>query len=205
MDVGERIKKRRKELGLSADFVADKLNVSRSTIFRYEKGDIEKLPTSILEDISNILQTTPAFLMGWENEQKGIGIGHHQNVIGPAIKYVREFRKISILELSVATGYNQFTISGHENRTIPLDEIDIRKYAETLKVSPQIFFTIAEKLENGESITDDDVSGIISVNKDQGTKDDTHMVIAAHMDDNLSEEELQEVMDFINFVKSKRK
>lgn len=68
MDIGERIKLRRKELKLSADAVAEKLGVSRSTIFRYEKGDIEKLPTNILGDIAEILKTTPAFLMGWEDD-----------------------------------------------------------------------------------------------------------------------------------------
>ena len=46
MTTGERMKFRRKELGLSADEVAAALNVSRATIFRYEKGDIEKLPGS---------------------------------------------------------------------------------------------------------------------------------------------------------------
>lgn len=68
MDIGERMKLRRKELKLSADVVAEKLGVSRSTIFRYEKGDIEKLPTNILGDIAEILKTTPAFLMGWEDD-----------------------------------------------------------------------------------------------------------------------------------------
>lgn len=34
---GEQIKKRRKQLGMSADELAEKLGVSRSTIFRYEK------------------------------------------------------------------------------------------------------------------------------------------------------------------------
>ena len=67
MDIGERMKLRRKELKLSADVVAEKLGVSRSTIFRYEKGDIEKLPTNILDDIAEVLKTTPAFLMGWED------------------------------------------------------------------------------------------------------------------------------------------
>lgn len=71
MNIGERIKQRRKELNISADTVAEKLGVSRSTIFRYEKGDIEKLPTNILDDISSILNTTPAYLMGW-SENKDI-------------------------------------------------------------------------------------------------------------------------------------
>lgn len=70
MNVGNRIKKRRTELGLSVEDVAKMLNKNRATIYRYESNDIENLPLSILEPLSKILQTTPAFLMGWEiNDQ----------------------------------------------------------------------------------------------------------------------------------------
>jgi len=65
MTTGERMKHRRKELGLSAEYVADKLGVSPSTIYRYENGDIEKQPGDILEPLAKILKTTPSFLMGW--------------------------------------------------------------------------------------------------------------------------------------------
>ena len=64
MSIGKRIKERRKELGYNADYIAQKLGVSRSTVFRYEKGDIEKLPTEILEQLAVILNTTPGYLMG---------------------------------------------------------------------------------------------------------------------------------------------
>ena len=67
MNVGHRMKQRRKELKLSADVVAEKIGVNRSTVFRYEKGDIEKLPIEILEPLSEILRTTPQYLMGWDN------------------------------------------------------------------------------------------------------------------------------------------
>lgn len=43
-ETGEQMKKRRKQLNMSADELAEKLGVSRSTIFRYEKGDIGELP-----------------------------------------------------------------------------------------------------------------------------------------------------------------
>ena len=68
MTTGARIKARRKELGLSAEEIAKELSVSAATIYRYEKGDIEKLPGYILEPLSKILHTTPAYLMGWEDE-----------------------------------------------------------------------------------------------------------------------------------------
>lgn len=67
MNVGHRMKQRRKELRLSADDVAEKIGVNRSTVFRYEKGDIEKLPLEILEPLSEILRTTPQQLMGWDD------------------------------------------------------------------------------------------------------------------------------------------
>ena len=61
------MKARRKELGFSAEYVAEKLGVSPATIYRYEKGEIEKMPGNILEPISKILRTTPAYLMGWDD------------------------------------------------------------------------------------------------------------------------------------------
>lgn len=67
MNVGQRISTRRKELGLSADKVAAYLKKDRSTIYRYESNEIEKLPTSVLEPLAKVLQTTPAYLMGWTN------------------------------------------------------------------------------------------------------------------------------------------
>ena len=70
MSTGSRMKERRKALHISAETVADKLGVSPATIYRYEKGDIEKVPTTILEPLSKILQTTPEYLMGWSSRHE---------------------------------------------------------------------------------------------------------------------------------------
>lgn len=70
MTIGDRIKIRRKQLGMSAEELAQRLGKDRSTIYRYEKGDIENLPLDILEPIAEALDTTPQFLMGWENVKK---------------------------------------------------------------------------------------------------------------------------------------
>ena len=68
MTIGERIKQRRLELGLSADQVAEKLNVDRTTIFRYERGAISKVPTDTLAKLAQILYTSPTYLMGLSKE-----------------------------------------------------------------------------------------------------------------------------------------
>lgn len=70
MTVGERIKARRKEIGISADVLAERIGVSRSTIFRYENGSIEKLPLPSLEPIARALHTSVQYLMGWDDEAK---------------------------------------------------------------------------------------------------------------------------------------
>lgn len=68
MEVYERIKARRKEIGLSADDVAEALGVSRATVYRYESADIEKLPTTIIEPLAKVLKCSIAYLMGWEEK-----------------------------------------------------------------------------------------------------------------------------------------
>lgn len=68
MDVGKRIKERRIELNISVDELAKRLNKNRTTVYRYEKGDIENLPMDILGPLAKALNTTPAYLMGWDNK-----------------------------------------------------------------------------------------------------------------------------------------
>ena len=66
MTTGDLIKARRKEIAMSAERLAEKVGVSPATIYRYEKGDIEKVPVDVIKDIAKALNTTPAYLMGWE-------------------------------------------------------------------------------------------------------------------------------------------
>lgn len=68
MTVGERLKARRKELGLSAEKVAEKLGLSPSTIYRYENGEINQMGIDKLGPIAEAVRTTPAYLMGWEDD-----------------------------------------------------------------------------------------------------------------------------------------
>lgn len=68
MTIGERVKHRRLELGLSAEDVAEALGKNRATVYRYESNDIEKLPTTVLEPLAMVLRTTPAYLMGWTDD-----------------------------------------------------------------------------------------------------------------------------------------
>ena len=63
LTTGERIKARRKELGISADQLASRIGVSRATMFRYENGAIEKVPSYVLALIASALNIDPVYLL----------------------------------------------------------------------------------------------------------------------------------------------
>lgn len=71
MTAGDRIKIRRKELHLTVDDLAKRIKKNRATVYRYENGDIENMPVSVIEPLAAALETTPAYIAGW-TETKGI-------------------------------------------------------------------------------------------------------------------------------------
>lgn len=93
MTIGQRIKKRRNELGLSVDEVAKKLGKNRATVYRYEKDDIKDLPITVLEPLASVLETTPADLMGWEEPKPDIAIVSSDNEIIGIIEYMSPPKK----------------------------------------------------------------------------------------------------------------
>lgn len=68
MTVGDRIKLRRQELGFSQTEVADKIEVSKQTLYKYENNIVTNIPSNKIELLANLLNTTPSYLMGWNDE-----------------------------------------------------------------------------------------------------------------------------------------
>lgn len=64
MTTGEKIRTRRKQLGMSVDDLAAKLGKNRATIYRYENDAIE-MPATFLKPLADALDTTPGELMDW--------------------------------------------------------------------------------------------------------------------------------------------
>lgn len=67
MNIGHNLKKRRLTLGYTLEEVAKKVGTSKQTIHRYETGIIANIPSDKIEALAKVLQTTPAYLMGWED------------------------------------------------------------------------------------------------------------------------------------------
>lgn len=67
MDISKIIKNRRQELGLTLKDIAKALGIAESTVSRYESSDIQNMGIDKIEALSNILECSPAYLMGWED------------------------------------------------------------------------------------------------------------------------------------------
>lgn len=70
--IAKRLKECRELRGLSYQELADKTSVAKSTIQRYEKGFIKKVPVETVKIIANALNVDAGYLMGW-NDNKPTG------------------------------------------------------------------------------------------------------------------------------------
>ena len=66
MTVGERIRLRRKELKLTQDELGQRLGLKKSAVCRLEREE-NNITTDRIAKIAKALDTTPAFLMGWDD------------------------------------------------------------------------------------------------------------------------------------------
>lgn len=71
MTVGQRVKKLRIEKHLTQSELAEKLGYkSKTSVAHIENG--RDIPRSMVVTLSNVLNTTPAYLMGWEDEKAAL-------------------------------------------------------------------------------------------------------------------------------------
>ena len=66
--MAQRIKALRQEKGLTLEQVADIVGVGKSTVRKWETGMIANMRRDKIADLAKALGTTPAYLMGWKEE-----------------------------------------------------------------------------------------------------------------------------------------
>lgn len=64
MGIGTKMKALRKQQRISINELASVLSKDRTTIYRYENGDIENMPVSVLGPLAEALNTNPEYLLG---------------------------------------------------------------------------------------------------------------------------------------------
>lgn len=69
MTFGERLKELRKEKRMTLDEVAQSVGLTRTTIFRYEKGTIKNIPPDMIHRMAELFGVTQPYIMGWTDER----------------------------------------------------------------------------------------------------------------------------------------
>lgn len=64
-EIVDRIRSKREQLGYSYQDLAELTGMTKSTLQRYETGDIKNIPLSRIKILASALQTTPEWIMGW--------------------------------------------------------------------------------------------------------------------------------------------
>lgn len=131
MNIGDRIKARREELGLSQDELAKRMGyTSRSTINKVEKN-INDVTQSNVVKYAKALETTPSYLMGWEEPQPQIHIDYMNEDIanmivqlrseGTSLKVIQEYfllspqRREIVMNLVHSLLLDEHPEQGHED------------------------------------------------------------------------------------------
>lgn len=143
MTIGNRIRVRREELGLSQEELAHKLGYkSKASISKIELGERQLRQKNILA-IADALQTTPSYIMGWDNKKSENG---KLMTIGNRIRIRREELGLSQEELAHKLGYkSKVSICEIEKGRRQLRQKSIKAIADALQTTPSYIMGWEEK------------------------------------------------------------
>lgn len=90
MNIGKRIKSIRERLGMSQVDFADKINVSKQTLYKYENDIITNIPSDKIENIASLGNVSPAYIMGWVDDNGDSLIDYYDNTLNDAVSFLKK-------------------------------------------------------------------------------------------------------------------
>lgn len=129
MTIGKKIHERRKEIGISAEKLAEIIGVSPATIYRYENGDIGKIPADRLNEIAVALCTTHYELTGAYTYEELIDIG-----LAGAKTWANDFRFSKEQKEKLAEYMAEYTMRLKQTINVMADSAHLGEIALTPKL-----------------------------------------------------------------------
>lgn len=173
MNIGELIKKRRKELNLSLKDIAKKLNVSESSISRYENEEIKNMGIDKLILLSEILQIDIKELLNVINfSRKKKKATLKEIEIANKLKTLRTENKLSLKKVADFLNITSSTILKYENTditNIPIDNIN--KLAKIYKVTPSYILGLENYDKNDFHLSEEEKELILNLRKEKETNE----------------------------------
>jgi transcriptional regulator with XRE-family HTH domain len=118
--LGEKIREVRTALGFTQQEIAEKLDVKKQTIHKYENGTIKNIPLDKLEALASVLETSIEHLLGLNDksikdemdsgQDKNESISSTKNDLSNKIKLLLKDRHLTKYRLSVDTAIPASTI-----------------------------------------------------------------------------------------------
>ena len=121
MTKGQRIKNRREELGMGQTELAQKVGISKQSLYKYEKDIVTNIPSDIIEALARALDISPASLMGWKENNTDIKLEfekYYQNLHSQEsrlVAYLDAFAKLSSKSQDKVIDYMNYQIEKENN------------------------------------------------------------------------------------------
>ena len=146
LEIGKRIKTKREELGMTQEELGDKLSLNKSTIQRYETGQVKKIKLPVLQAMAEQLKVDPNWLALKSDNIEYISPALEPNATLLSKEHIH---LIPVFE-SVAAGFGAYA----DNRIVeymPLYIVSESEAENTIVVKVQ-GDSMYPKIENGDSI-----------------------------------------------------
>jgi len=125
MEMKDIIKRQREILNLTLEEIGNYVGVGKSTVKKWESGNIKNMRRDKIQKLAEILQLSPAYLMGWEN--KGYG---------SKLKNLREKNKLSIEDLANKISLPlEDLIKIENNEYVKLSDDNLSNLSKALNIS----------------------------------------------------------------------
>ena len=130
MEFNEIIKSRRLKLNKTLEDIAGICKVSKATVQRWESGEIKNVRRDKIANLAIALDTSPEFLLGWNNEVE------LKEGFSKRLDNALKAKGISQSELVKRTGIGKSTISQYLSGLYIAKQDNISKISKALDVSP---------------------------------------------------------------------
>jgi transcriptional regulator with XRE-family HTH domain len=89
MNIGDRIKNKRLKLDINQNDLAEKIGVSKQTLYKYENSIVTNIPSDKIELLAQYLHCSPEYLMGWTDESK-----NNYSLTNLEIEHIEKYRAV---------------------------------------------------------------------------------------------------------------
>lgn len=97
MDLSEKIKMLRHKNNLTLEQVGEAVGVGKSTVRKWETGEIQNMRRDKIAKLAAALHTTPGYLMGWDDEHEIPPLDEEKLELMNMINKINDEKKLEII------------------------------------------------------------------------------------------------------------